>query len=399
MFTLEHLRFRRVSGYIRPHFVNPADPALLAESEAAILVCQTAAERGAARVEVAEQLSGGDRFAAALGFLLMKRLEFTPPSDVDYPAMRAALFECSAALLTADGTLSRADYRAGLRLPESDIYGDLPDDERCIGFNRLSPAGLLYHYNLNQVQTLLAFAEKLEFTLPDPPKAKLRNLFKQLRFHRLVAEISGGVPGECATVELTVSGPLALFSETRKYAVALGNFFPGVLALDAWRLNARIVPPRGDPAVLQLDQSAPLSPVGRRHWSVYEPEEFAMFRQLFREKCDRFEIVDEPEFVQLGPGEAVFPDFVFRDRDGGLYELELFHRHHAGELDRRLEWLSAAGAGRKYFAGIDRSLLTQCPEAERLCFENNSNVFAFRDFPGVAKVVSLLKWLSDTRDL
>ncbi|MEA4861999.1 MAG: DUF790 family protein [Victivallaceae bacterium] len=399
MFTLEHLRFRRVSGYLKPHFVNPGDRGLLAEAEASILVCQLSAARGSTRSEVAEQLSGGDRVAAALGFLLMKRLEFTPPSAVDYPEMRAELFERSAARLQAGGTLSREDYRAGLRLPEQDIYGDLPDDERCVGFNQLSPAALLYHYNLNQVQTLLAFAEKLEFTMPDPPKAKLRNLFKQLRFNRLVAEISGGKAEDCGIVILTVSGPLSLFSETRKYAMALGNFFPGVLALDAWKLRAEIAPPRGEPAILLLDQSAPLSSVGRRHWSIYEPEEFSMFRQLFREKCAEFEIVEDPEFMQLGPGEAVFPDFTFRDRDGGLYTLELFHRHHAGELGRRLKWLASGGIKSKYLAGIDRSLLTRCPEADKMCAENHPNIFAFRDFPGVTRVLSLLKKLSAIPDL
>lgn len=393
MFTLEHLRFRRVSGAIKPHFVNPADRSLLAEAEAAVLVCRTAADRGASRAETADQLAGGDRVATALCALLMKRLDFTAAADIDYPAMRTELFARSAELLTGE-LLSAEEYRKKLSLPDRDIYGDLPDDELCIGFRELSPSALLYHYNLNQVQTLLAFAEKLEFTLPDPPKAKLRNFFKQLRFNRLVAEFSGG---EVLTV--TVSGPLALFSETRKYAMALGNFFPAVLAFDNWKLRADITPPRGGPGELVLDQSSPLSPVGRRHWSVYEPEEFKMFRELFIRKCGEFELLEDAGFIQLGPGEAMFPDFAFRGADGGTYVLELFHRHHSRELERRIAWIKAAGLRPGYLAGVDRALLSQCDAAREMCDAGHPNLFAFREFPGVARVASFLSKLSELRGL
>lgn len=53
----------------------------------------------------------------------------------------------------------------------SDIYGDLPDNERLTGWRPLYPAELLHRYNIALVQGLLVYADDLEVTAADsnPP--------------------------------------------------------------------------------------------------------------------------------------------------------------------------------------------------------------------------------------
>lgn len=124
----------------------------------------------------------------------------------------------------------------------SDIYGDLPDNERLTGWRPLYPAELLHRYNIALVQGLLVYADDLEVTAADSNPAELRRLFKYLRFFRLLAEIRRLKPkgkGKVA-VGMKISGPFSIFANTRKYALQLAAFFPALVNLESWSLSAEI---------------------------------------------------------------------------------------------------------------------------------------------------------------
>lgn len=390
----EFLNFRRVDGVAKFRFAAPDDPAQLAFAGALDAVASQAAGLGMSRGETDAMLAaaaGGNnaKFEAGMIALIGKRLDFVTPGDLDYPAMRAALFARSSAILKS-GVTDPEDYRALAAPPECDIYGDLPDNERCTGYRRLAPAALLNLYNVSLVQTMLCFAEKITVKTATGNPAKLRNLFKHLKFCRLLAEIDD--PGSGKPVTIAVSGPLAMFSENRKYALQLAAFFTEVLNQEKWSLTGLARPPAGSEVKISLSWKSGLLPVSRRY-SSYIPEEFAMFVRLFREKSPGFAPVGEPPRpIRLKGGETLIPDFEFiSTATGRRFAVELFHRHHAAALSGRLKQLADGELGNAYLIGIDRFLVKNNNLSPFFTdIPSSPLVFFFSGFPGVDRVAKRL---------
>jgi len=405
MLTRDLLRFRRKGGFL-PAFIDPAEPKLLEFAAELLGVYGGAAESRMRRAEL-EELAGAllqgardPRLAAGLDKLIQDRCSFDPVRSIDYPAERRRLFTAAARALPASGGDLDA-YREAVAKEEglsdflaSDIYGDLPDNERLTGWKPLSPAELLNRYNVALVQGLLVYAESLEATVADPNPAELRRLFKYLRFFRLLAEISGK-EGEKGPVTLRISGPFALFANTRKYALQLASFFPALVNLETWSLSAKIQL-EGRNGELRLDQSSGLVS-HYRNFSSYVPEEIRMFHRLFLEQGGDWKIVGDSPFLDGGGQEIVFPDLSFRrEKDGATVHLELFHRWHRGQLDRRLALLERKPETR-LILGVDRALADDdawnaLTEAHPVLADR---LFRFRDFPGVDRVRRVLETFAE----
>ena len=135
-------------------------------------------------------------------------------------------------------------------------------------------AELLERYNVAQVQGLLMTAKSLQIRADHADPAELRRLFKYLKFFRLLAEIRQDGPAYI----IRISGPLAIFSNTRKYALQLAAFFPAVLLLKKWKLTAEIEW-KNRSLQLILDEKSNLRSHDR-NFSAYVPEEIAMFHRL-----------------------------------------------------------------------------------------------------------------------
>lgn len=402
MLTRELLRFRRRNGFL-PAFIDPTDPKLLEFASELLAAHQGAVESHMRRAELEElidvQLKGArdPKLAAGLNKLVLDRCSFDPVQLVDYPAERKKLFLAAAkALPQAGGSIDayRETFLAeegGADFMASDIYGDLPDNERLTGWRPLYPAELLNRYNVALVQGLLVYAEDLDVTVSDSNPAELRRLFKYLRFFRLLAETSRRRGKGKSVVSLRISGPFSIFANTRKYALQLAAFFPALVNLEEWSLtaNIRLGENRG---VLKLDRTSGLVS-HYRNFSSYVPEEIRMFHKLFREQAAEWRIVGESPFIDGGAQEIVFPDLSFRrESDGRTIHLELFHRWHRGQLERRLELLER-DPGIQLIAGVDRALADD--DAWRILTEQEHpalavRLFRFRDFPGVDRVKRVL---------
>jgi len=406
MLTRDLLRFRRRSGF-QPAFIDPSEPKLLEFASRLLEVYGEAAEARMCRSELEELTSGllkgtrDPRLAAGLDKLILDHCSFDPVRSFDYPVCRRKLFTVAAGALTAAaGDLGA--YRETLLKEEgmadflaADIYGDLPDNERLSGWKPLYPAELLNRYNLALVQGLLVYAETLDAEVADSNPAELRRLFKYLRFFRLLAEISREKK-KSGPVRLRISGPFALFANTRKYALQLAAFFPALVNLETWSLTAKIRLDDHD-GVLRLDQTAGLVS-HYRNFSSYVPEEIKMFHHLFREQSPDWKIVGESPFLDGGGQEIVFPDLSFRrESDGRTLHLELFHRWHRGQLDRRLALLEKK-PDLPLILGVDRALADDAAwktlESEHPAL--TVRLFRFRDFPGVDRVRRVLDAFAET---
>ena len=396
MLNFDLISWHRAGVRVVPDFVEPGSSRHLECAAALLAVYRSALDSGSSRSALDELtlplIRGAfdPRFAAALNRLLAGRAKFQAAEPgVDYAAVRDEIFRRSFASLAGGETdCSRHRARVFAAAGGRDLYGDLPESERLTGIAEFSAAELLNRYNLALVQGLLLRSQTLKVTVPESEPAELRRLFKYLKFFRLLAE-----PRRCRDggVELEISGPLALFGPTSKYALSLAAFFPAVVRMKRWRLEALVRLRRGQ-ARLKLDESSRLVS-HYRSFSGYVPEEIRMFHRHFAATVTAWRIVGDTPFIDGGGAELIFPDLSFASTASGvLRHLELFHRWHRVQLERRMELLNRR-PGLNLLLGIDRSLaddagwqelLRRFPGAAEHCFR-------FRDFPGVTTTLRLLE--------
>ena len=385
---LEHIRFRRRQTALLPCFAGERDPETLRQCRelldafsAAAAARWTRGELEAWCASLARKEKDG-RFSSGAAKLIFDRTDFSE-GDVRMPELRRRLLSRSAEALELSGGNYRR-YRALIlgEQEKQDIYGDLPQFarlENCRGYSGCEE--LINAYNIALIQTLLLYTSRLRLEFAAPRPEELRPLLRKMRFHRLLATGTRLTP-ESTVVE--IDGPFSILESSRKYALQLAMFFPAVLHMRRWKLQAEVeIPPRV--LTLKLDDTSPLRARGRH--SDYLPPEIAAFQNAFR--SGEWELShDAPAFIPDADA-PVIPDFSFRRRrDGLIVHLELFHRWHRTGLTSRLA--SPEKLRRMHLLlGVDRSLsgaLDSFPEAE-----NAGLVFRFRDFPGVETTLRALK--------
>lgn len=409
MLTKDLLNFRRNGDYLKPVFINTEDRGLqtLAGNLLALYEIPDGESVGISMREL-EELSEpfiksqrNLKLAKGLNKLILDRCEFSAPPEHDFQELRSIIFSRSAAMLKDVSTqLDYQKYRdstAGTpelaEFIEQDIYADLPENERLIRFRKIFPKELLERYNCAQVQSLLLYCDKLELDIVESDQARLRRLFKYLKFFRLLASVKAMPPPknnkEARHLKMVVDGPASLFESTRKYGLQLASFFPAVCDLEKWTLRAEIKL-RNEQRLLRLDQKSGLKS-HYHNFSAYVPEEVRMFHQLFKQKVGDWQIVGETPFVTAENGELIFPDLCFQHKSGPVIHLELFHRWHTTQLLRRLEFCRQKNPD-NFIIGIDR-FLSNRPELKQVLDDSEffrDRGFLYRDFPGVDRIKKLL---------
>ena len=388
MLAKQFLDFRRRGDYLKPCFVSAEDASALAEAGVLLDLFNRAVAEHFSRDELEEEIrlfvGGTDRkFGGALAAILLKRTRFLGADSVDYPAVRAELFTRAAREL--GGThATLEEYQRAVPSQVADIYGDLPGCEQVDGVEAISPAELILRYNLELAQGILRFADTLEFTFFDPEPRRLRRVLGYLKFCRLLAEAKP----QGSALKVAVSGPLTLIEQNRKYAVELAGFFAAAITVEKWKMSALITPEGAVKPYKLVLEASPLLRSHIRGMAGYVPEEIRMFFEQFRSKANGFDIADEPGVVVLPRGTLAVADAVFiSQKSGRKYYLELLHRHHARVLADRLAATVTPEDG-VWLLGIDRAVAPAGGEAQL-----PENAFLFRDFPGVARVLTLLNRL------
>lgn len=329
------------------------------------------------------------KLARGLKKIVRDRAVFSGAADeFTYTENRAAVFQKMNAMLK-EGTLP-ADARSVRDCVYPDVrelYADLPENEKLIRFKKTYPQEVLDRYNVALVQTLLLTANSLELTIPaDTPSADLRNLFRSLKFFRLL--FSGGLTAK-RTIQLTVDGPASILENSQKYGLQLACFFPAVCRLDEWKLTAS-VSRNGKNYRLNLDQKTGLKSYRAQFSGPIE--EHRMFLDFFKVQQTGWEIDDAPGYLVESAQKVIFPDFSFENEENGeTVYLELFHRWHASQLEERL---ASPPEKERLIIGVDRSLLKK-DGILKAKLEDNSyfrkNGFLFRDFPGMENVLKVLR--------
>ena len=385
-------------GKLLPKFLPPDAPALLKPTAEMLSVFRQG--QGCTLAELEEMVeplmvSFSDlKVAHGLRKVLEDRCQFASSGDIDCPAARASLFQTSAALLRQQAWPSPELFAAAVRnrLPDNPLlkeidtlYPDLPDNDRLLKFDDLTPQQLLQRYNLSLVQGILYQASEMNLVVSSNDTAKLRRLFKYMHFFRLLADITTE-PGNSQRLRLLITGPASIVDKSRRYGLQLASFFPAVCTMDNWEMRAK-VPWKGKTAFLKLTQDSGL--VCPYHvFSAILPLEIKMFHDAFKDTDGEWEIVGETPFLHTGGASVIFPDLSFRHHDGTVLHLELFHCWHRTQLLERLDWL-AKHQDQPLILGIDGSLLKEQEVAEKQA-GLELQTFVFHNYPTVARTIRCL---------
>lgn len=237
--------------------------------------------------------------------ILERSAEFEQETKISSLQVRSYLFE--------NGLISSKEERAKRILNaaqlfetstaeiERAIFADLPKNLILRSFHSISPNELLMKYNLALTQTLLFDSLELKITVND----NYQLLFRAINYFGLMYETDG--------IEITITGPYALFKKTRRYGTKIASLLPYIFSTSNWVINATIERQYGDNSkiynfILKDDDILlpKLNIVQKSFDSVVEKQFYNDFK-LF---LPHWKIKREPTFINAG-NYVIIPDFGF----------------------------------------------------------------------------------------
>ena len=335
MLTGNLVRVRFVRDRIVPHYLDANDPDWRAVAEQLLELFRS--RQGGTRGELDEDVN--EAFGAdpsqlvhqGLAKLLEDRCEFEvvsshPPDEVRDAVFAAAaaarrqqtnsadprqvpiLFDRTAVLRQVAG-----DRQLTPEIIDQSLFADLKSEQRLTGFKDITAEHLLQRYNVALAQSVLLRSTCVRVTIRGESPQRYRQLFRLVKFHRLVCEIERTAADD---YRLHLDGPLSLFSATQKYGLQLALFLPAVLLCKDFELEAELCwGPQRRPKIFTL---SPEDGLVSHHVDsgMYVPAELTMFVDLFRKKAADWDISAETEILPLGNSFWV-PDFRLVHRETG----------------------------------------------------------------------------------
>jgi predicted nuclease of restriction endonuclease-like RecB superfamily len=310
--TKDLLRVSRAGGGYQPRFAT-ADSEALAARVLGTFQGHVGEERGDLREALADLEADAEDFKLVRGFahLVERDAAFAVEAPVAPESARRAAFAAAedVGVVTADeretALAAAADRFPGEvtadELADS-LYADRETREVLVEVApRWSPGELLAQYNLSLAQTALFDATEVRVESTDP-----RSLVSAVKRLGLLYEV---VPTDDGR-EVVLTGPDALFRNTRRYGTRFARVLRAVADAAAWRVEATI-DDRGTERQLVLtheDISVPdADPVTDVSFDSGVEREFAArFESLDLD----WSLVREPDVLAAGD-RLMVPDFAF----------------------------------------------------------------------------------------
>jgi len=296
--------------FVVPHFLGEHDHpwlrSLLEEHERFIgrpqrdldtrlrqpLPCESPPGKLKLAVQVLARLRPGHRSAAVVPPRRARSLVFVAAARAS-DASPAVLSKVAASL-----GVTVADLRDSL-------FADLPS-ERLVSApgQPVSAAELALRSNLALVQGLLFYATVVRIEM----EGNTRVLVRHAKWRGLIcAVVARAVPADAS---LEISGPFALFRNTRLYGRALGELIPLLAWCPRFRAQAECFVD-GRRLILQLATGDPIFPAcAPRQYDSRIEERFA---REFRRLAPEWDVVREPEPI-AADRTLIFPDFALQHR-------------------------------------------------------------------------------------
>jgi predicted nuclease of restriction endonuclease-like RecB superfamily len=265
---------------------------------------------------------------------VLDRIQGSRPRAAVPPRQARALVFMEAARMPAppETVLRRVATSQGVTVAdlEDALFADLPG-ERLVGgpSKPLSAAELALRSNLALVQALLFRAAAVTVEV----EGNSRLLVRHAKWRGLICTVAeqSGTMGAA----LEISGPIALFRNTRLYGRALGELVPLLAWCPRFRLRAAC-DFEGRHLTLQLGTGDPIFPAAAPH--QYDSQLEERFARDFRRRAPDWDVLREPEPI-TADGTLIFPDFALQHRSdrGRRWLLEIVGFWTPDYVARKLE--------------------------------------------------------------
>ncbi len=201
------------------------------------------------------------KIADGLRKLLDDRCTWAMAEGPEPGEVRTGVFQAAAAArrelgqgdaFDRDGVLAAVGAELGLdgAAVEGRLFADLKEEWRLEGFEAIGVDQLVHAYELANRQALLLRATKVTVEVRGARPGEYRQLFRKLKFLRLLHRIRG-LDGGGYRIE--IEGPYALFEQVTKYGVQLAMLLPTLDTIADWTLTARVLwGPKRAPRTLTL---------------------------------------------------------------------------------------------------------------------------------------------------
>jgi len=399
--TLVRVRFSKQRAI--PLYLKRDDPQWLEVAESLLLIFREGVgrTRGEIESEIDELVGEGLATLAHRGLakILEDRSEFEVVADVPPDSLREKVFTAAAehrkALRVAgqartpfrrDAVLEGVAQELGIT-PEqvaAALFADLRDENRLLKFDpAIDAQKLVDRYNVSLAQSVLLRSVRVEAEVRNEKPARYRQLFRHLKFHRLLYRVEGTMKDGYV---LQIDGPLSLFSATNKYGLQMALFLPALLLCRDFRLDAELRwGPRREPRTFHLEAKDGLV----SHYAdsgTYVPAELGAFVERFRQVAPAWEIGEATDVLELGREGVWVPDYKFSHRaTGTVVYVEVVGFWKRSSLDRLLRLLPEHGPPRYILAISDRMKVD-----EDALGELAGPVLRFREIPNATELAALL---------
>jgi predicted nuclease of restriction endonuclease-like RecB superfamily len=308
------VRFNR--NRVAPQYLDASHATWIPLAEQVLGIFQSAGNitRGELEEELEEGIGNHPAQIVANGLakLLEDRCEFEvvsghPPDELREKVFLAATQQRAAGAFDRSTVLKHVAAELGMtaEVVEQGVFADLKSEQRLMKFDDTTAVRLIERYNVALAQAILLRSTGVTVEIRNETPARFRQLFRAVKFHRLICEAEQGTPG---VTTLRLDGPLSLFSATQKYGLQLALFLPTLLQCHDFDLRADVLWGAQKKEKLFVLTSADGLVSHLPDYASYTPAELQMFVELFRKKITGWSIEEESDVIPLGKGYWV-PDF------------------------------------------------------------------------------------------
>ena len=356
MLTSDLLLTRSRGPYIEPRYVAVEDPAFIDLAQALIEIHVEHQGKTRRELQRALHLLAGDRTDYRIQRGLAKLLcdhhcEFHVASPQPPEELRHAVFTLARAHhpvvretsliypVKREDLLEQVALKHQISSEEvlAGLYADLPENHQLATFAAPSPNELLLRYNVALAQAMLYRCEVLRLSVYRNLPVRYKQLFKFIKFYRLIHTIEGDVD---AGYEIALDGPVSMFRHSQKYGLQMAVFLPALLLCTRWSMQADIVRKDGRRQHFVLDDQSGLVS-HYRDQTLYDSLLEETFATRFAKAKTQWQLERESEVVNLKET-VMIPDFTFRHPDGRMAILEIMGYWRPEYLRRKLEKLRQA---------------------------------------------------------
>jgi predicted nuclease of restriction endonuclease-like RecB superfamily len=421
MLTGDLVRVRTSKERIVPLFLNRNSSQWLEAAESLLAVFREGVgiTRGEIEEEINDLFGGGGKATLVhrgLAKVLEDRAEFEVVADVPPDQIREKVFTAAALArgklrLERQGQEQRVSLSARAKFPRDavmaavaeelgltpeivmkSLFADLRDENRLLKFEDIPAQRLIDRYNVALAQAVLLRSVRVVVEIRNEGPARYRQLFRRLKFHRLLWRVQGSMAGGYS---IQIDGPLSLFSATTRYGLQMAMFLPAVLHCDDYRLDSELRwGPRREPRSFHLDGSSGLIS-HQLDSGLYVPAEIPAFVERFRQVAPAWEMTEFTDVLELGREGVWVPDYrAVHKATGTDIFIEVLGFWKKSSLERLLRLLPSHGPPRFVLAisekmKVDEGALSELP----------GPILRFKEIPIAQELLTLLETFVKPADL